>query len=210
MNYETENLDFIDHIPEGSTMYDFGACEGRFSIYAAKRNIRVFAFEPDEYNFLVFTENIKLNNLENKITTYKLAVGNKNNTAIMKIGQPWPGGHQKVVQFDNYERLDLNFDYELESTIQIIALDEFIKEHQLPMPDFIKIDIDGSELPFLDGARKTLSNSTLKGIIFELCLNDSKFDYIIEKLKNAGFIEKSRHKIPNEDVLYNFIFERNN
>ncbi|HMK07007.1 MAG TPA: hypothetical protein VK476_05710, partial [Flavobacterium sp.] len=41
MNYETENLDFIDLIEGGKVMYDLGACEGRFSIYAAMKGIRV-------------------------------------------------------------------------------------------------------------------------------------------------------------------------
>ena len=37
MNYETENLDFIDGMKQGEVLFDLGACEGRYSIYAALR-----------------------------------------------------------------------------------------------------------------------------------------------------------------------------
>ena len=39
MNYETEVLDFIDEIGEGQVLYDLGACEGRFALYAAMQQV---------------------------------------------------------------------------------------------------------------------------------------------------------------------------
>ena len=60
MNYQKENLDFIDSIPKGGTLFDLGACEGRFSIYAALKGINVIAFEPEKMNFKALSENKKL------------------------------------------------------------------------------------------------------------------------------------------------------
>src|SRR5438874_9975831 len=51
--------------PPGSTLFPyttlFRSCEGRFSLYAALRGVRCFAFEPEELNFRALMENIELN-----------------------------------------------------------------------------------------------------------------------------------------------------
>jgi hypothetical protein len=61
MNRETEVLDFIDSVPLGGCLYDLGACEGRFALYAALRSIRCYAFEPESMNFAAMLRNIDLN-----------------------------------------------------------------------------------------------------------------------------------------------------
>lgn len=205
MNYETENLDFIDKINEGEILFDLGACEGRFSIYAAKKGIRVYSFEPEAKNFSVFKQNIELNNISSsQITPINAGVGSNNSNAIIKIGQPWEGGHQKVVEHDEI-RQDLNFDFVETQNIKIISLDSFCEEYQIN-PDYLKIDIDGSEVPFLKGALKTLKNKNLKGIIFELSDIDPNFKSIIEKLNEDCFLEVERFEVPNEPNLFNIIF----
>jgi predicted RNA methylase len=70
MNYETENLDFIDSLSPGSVMYDLGACEGRFTIYALKRGLKVYSFEPDKNNFNILNENLKINKEKKKRMQY--------------------------------------------------------------------------------------------------------------------------------------------
>lgn len=206
MNYETENLDFIDTISSNDVLYDLGACEGRFSIYAVIKGIKVVSFEPEDKNFSVFMQNIKLNNiLDDQLRAFKYAVGAKNGTAVINIGQPWEGGHQKVVEH-GYIRSDLNFNFIQKQTIDVISIDEFVEEGICWPPNYLKIDIDGSEMPFLLGAKKTLKSNDLKGIIFELNDLDSNFINIISILKDNGFVEEKRFNVPNEPNLYNIIF----
>ncbi len=208
MNYETENLDFIDMIKPGETMYDLGACEGRFSIYAALKGVRVVSFEPEEKNYLVFTQNIELNNIsEDKLTAIHAGVGAKNGKAIINIGQPWEGGHQKVIEHGEI-RNDLNFNFVEKQEIRLISIDSFVEEGKYPSPNYLKVDIDGSEMPFLNGAGKVLQSKDLKGIIFELNEKDPNFETIIMILKKSGFIEDKRFSVPNEPDLFNIIFLR--
>jgi FkbM family methyltransferase len=208
MNYETENLDFIDRIEEGKVMYDLGACEGRFSIYAAVKGIRVVSFEPEAKNFLVFSQNIALNDIpQNQLTAIHAGVGARNGKAVINIGQPWEGGHQKVVEHDEI-RNDLNFNFVENQEINLIALDTFIAEGKYPAPDYLKIDIDGSEMPFLEGAKQTLQSANLKGIIFELNEEDPNFKNIIQIFEQYGFTEDERFGVPNEPSLYNIVFSK--
>ncbi len=208
MNYETENLDFIDTMEPGSVMYDLGACEGRFSIYAALKGIKVIAFEPEIRNYAVFEQNRNINKIDvASLKTVNAGVGAKDETAVMNIGQPWEGGHQKVVDHGGV-RNDLAFDFVERQEIKIKSLDTFLSDQNNPSPDYLKIDIDGSEIPFLNGAEKTLSNPGLKGIIFELFLGDPNFESIMTRMKSYGFSEESRHAVPNEPELYNIIFRK--
>lgn len=207
MNYETEVLDFIDQMNFGACFYDLGACEGRFSIYAALKGMQVFSFEPEKRNFKVLTENVEVNNLSHAVTKYNLAVGKETASGIMKVGQPWEGGHQKVVDHEDVRR-DLNFDFVEEQIIEVVSLDEHIRKYKLPLPEYLKIDIDGSEVPFLNGAIATLASTELKGIIFELDKGDKNFPGILQRIQAAGFELMREFRVPNEPSLFNMLFRR--
>jgi FkbM family methyltransferase len=207
MNYETENLDFIDEINPNDVLYDLGACEGRFTIYAASKGIRVFSFEPEQKNFTVLNQNIKLNdNVSNLITAINAGVGAHNGKAKLNIGQPWEGGHQKVIEIST-TRKDLGFTFIDSQEVNILSLDS-VAGKDLPAPNYLKVDVDGSEIPFLEGAKSTLENTNLLGIIIELNILDVNFKNIINNLSAFGFKEKKRYSIPNEASLYNITFYR--
>ncbi|MGE3317122.1 MAG: hypothetical protein AB7O26_18550, partial [Planctomycetaceae bacterium] len=121
MNRETEVLDFIDAIPRGSVLYDLGSCEGRFAIYAASRGIRVFAFEPEEQNFSALTENLALNPQAREfLRPFRCAVGRRTESALLRIGQPWAGGHQRVLAAGS-GRFDLAFPEVSTQTVDVVA-----------------------------------------------------------------------------------------
>jgi FkbM family methyltransferase len=207
MNYETENLDFIDQIRPGEVLFDLGACEGRFSIYASLKGIHCFSFEPEKRNFEALLENIELNDIAGILKPFELAIGKQKGRGNLKIGQPWAGGHQKVVEQEDI-RGDLMFTFKEEQTVDVVDFDSFIIDKNLTCPDYLKIDIDGSEKAFVYGAQNTLKNPKLKGIIFELEIRDHNFDFIVENLKQNGLVEYARYQIPNEEFLYNIIFFR--
>ncbi len=207
MNYETEVMDFIDRIPAGEVLYDLGACEGRFALYAALRKVKCFAFEPEALNFQTMLENLELNGVDAQanLTPYKYAVGASNHLTTIKIAQPWAGGHQRVIA-SAPSRADLHFDFCDSQEVTVVALDEFIAAQQLPFPNYLKVDVDGSEIPFLNGAQRTLSHANLKAIIFELCQTDEEYSQILATLAASGFQPTQSHLV--EPDLYNMVFER--
>lgn len=206
MNRELEVLDFIDQIKPGEVLYDLGACEGRFALYAALRGVRVYAFEPEALNFKALSENIELNaeGLAGRLVPVNRAIGATTHMSAIKIAQPWAGGHQKVLASSG--RVDLDFDFTQEQPIQVVALDEYLAAEGLPVPDYLKVDIDGSEVPFMAGAKATLADPRLKAVMFELELRDANFDGIVADLAAAGLTEASRHQVHPD--LFNIWFAR--
>lgn len=72
---EPETLEWIDAMPEGSSLWDIGANAGLYSVYAAKRrHCRVWAFEPSVFNLEMLARNIFLNHLEDLICIVPLAL----------------------------------------------------------------------------------------------------------------------------------------
>ncbi len=105
-------------------------------------------------------------------------------------------------------REDLNFNFKDQQTIDIVPLDGFICQNNLPIPTFLKIDIDGSEIPFLEGASETLSSTKLKSVLFELSTADLHYEQILRRMEESGLVEAQRFQIPNEPNLYNIQFDR--
>ena len=207
MNRETEVLDFIDGIKEGKTFYDLGSCEGRFALYAALRGVRVYAFEPEAMNFHALQHNLELNGgkAARFLTPFRYAVGASNHKTTIKIAQPWAGGHQRVLS-DVPSRIDLAFDFSSEQEVEVVSLDEFIASNNLAVPDHLKIDVDGSELAFIDGATRTLSYPQLRRIIVELHEDDESYEKVKAFLVSRGFVLVSRHLV--EPRLFNVVFAR--
>jgi hypothetical protein len=103
-------------------------------------------------------------------------------------------------------RVDLAFDFSSEQEVDVISLDEFIATNKLALPDHLKIDIDGSELAFIEGATRTLSHPQLQRIIVELHEDDESYEKVKAYLVSRGFVLVSRHLV--EPRLFNVVFER--
>jgi FkbM family methyltransferase len=112
--------------------------------------------EPESMNFSALQENLALNRIrvEHLLTPLNYAVGETNHQSTIKIGQPWAGGHYRVLS-DVSSRVDLDFNFVSEQPVEVVALDAFIDNMNLPVPNYMKIDVDGSESSFLKGAQQT-------------------------------------------------------
>lgn len=65
-------LPIINEVAPGRTVIDVGANIGTFTIYAAKRGLKVYSFEACPENYEVLVENVKLNNLD--VTAHNVAL----------------------------------------------------------------------------------------------------------------------------------------
>ena len=130
-------------VEEGDIVFDCGANSskegGLNCIYFAKKagkNGKVYAFEPIPRIYNELLEDVK--GFENIIPVNK-GVSDRRQTVYFKdlgVGS----------------RIDTAGDIEVE----LISIDEFVKEHNIPKVDFIKMDIEGAELDALKGAINTI------------------------------------------------------
>ena len=78
------------------------------------------------------------------------------------------------ISLEDYQKLDPKCTVEFESK-------------KLPIPDYIKIDVDGFEHKVIEGATETLKNKKIKSVIIELSPHLSEHMASVEILQNLGF-----------------------
>ena len=139
---------------EGMTVYDIGSFHGLLALFFSRRAKQVICFEPNRFNHGRLMENLGLNAVKN-VQVRKVGIGSER--ALMRMtGSPlMPGGSSldaSVAKGIEQTGMDV-----IVEEIQVVRLDDEVREAQLPPPDFIKIDIEGFELEALKGARETLA-----------------------------------------------------
>ena len=143
---EPETLEWIGKIPSGLNLWDIGANVGLYSIYAAKKGIRVYAFEPSVFNLEVLARNIFLNGVVDKITIIPLPLSDKLVENNLKMTTTEWGG-----ALSTFER---GFGHDGETIKEVfefptlgISMIDAVERLKIRQPDYIKMDVDGIELP---------------------------------------------------------------
>jgi FkbM family methyltransferase len=149
------------HVKPGEVFYDIGANIGVYTLMAGKQvgpGGRVYAFEPHAANFSQLLQNIKLNNLQGVVRPCCIALHDKTelvNFNYMDLGAA--RGHSQVNQLTNHA--GEHFDAEVSEPKLSASLDDLIAHHGFPAPDHVKIDVDGNEIPILNGMRPQLTGA---------------------------------------------------
>ncbi len=131
---------------------DIGANIGWYSLIldkiAEKRNVDVFAFEPDPTNFFLLEENISRNSATG-VKTVQSAVADVSGHQTLHLYNKSNRGRHSLLAIHEGETVD----------VDAIALDEFWESRSLGdrVPRFIKMDIEGFELMALRGATSVLN-----------------------------------------------------
>ena len=83
-----------------------------------------------------------------------------------------------------------------------MSLDELVKKENLPYPNFIKIDTQGSELDILKGSQQSISECSLIYLecpIIEYNLKAPNINEYIKYLDSIGFVPYDICEIPKMD-----------
>lgn len=181
---EPDTVNWIDKfIDKDSIFYDIGSNIGAYSLIAASRGSSVISIEPAFQNYYKLQKNISLNNMDNLIQAFPVALSSK--TKIDKfVYQDTTFGTSKCFYNEKFIfRLRNQHDTIFKSSV-VFQLDDFIKVFKLPFPTAMKIDVDGGEFDIIAGAKKTLTSKLLKTIVIEVDIflfSEKKLDKILEK-----------------------------
>jgi FkbM family methyltransferase len=152
--YELElQAAITDLVLPGQVIYDIGASIGFMSLLFAMKtglNGHVYAFEALPANIERLTDNIELNSFQERVTVVKAAVQVNSGKTDFYPGPSSATG--KVAGSAGRSAIE----YQPSIQVEGVAIDEFIYTSGNPIPEIIKIDIEGGEILALPGMSRLL------------------------------------------------------
>ncbi len=128
----------------GKIIYDVGGGIGFYALAAVRSGARVFTFEPDPTNFACIESNARVNGLADRLDLLRAAAFSRTGTMLMEPSDRRHGhGHAHAKEIWDSKSADV---FEAPCT----TLDDFARAH--PLPDLVKIDVEGCEAEVLKGA----------------------------------------------------------
>lgn len=137
-----------DEIVKDWVIYDFGPAEGYQSKLWCERAKHIYLFEPDVDFYHSLLQTFKTEIENNKVTVFNVGVSNENK--------------------------DINVGNKL---FKLHTLDFIVKEFNLPVPNYMKVDIEGEEMKFLSSALAVLKNEAME--VLQITVYHRPEDYVV-------------------------------
>lgn len=177
-----------EHLKKFNLFLDIGANIGTYSIIPAIEGIPVIGFEPVKSNYEAYVTNIKLNNYEDLIRSFPVALGDSNSSANFTLDLINTGASH-LTEYDDIAEYIANPEFE---DIEIVKFDDLKPKLDID-PEaniMMKIDVEGMEPDVLHGASNFIKNHKKLTIIIETvhCGRD-KIEEILSSLADFEFIK---------------------
>jgi FkbM family methyltransferase len=158
----------------GDVCLDVGANFGWYTTLMALKcgeDGEVHAFEPMPGAFGDLERNIRLAGSPPNVFHNNVALGDKAGTVPVYLYDDLPTGHASMAR-----------NADMPATITdcpMITLDSYLAERSVKQVDFVKVDVEGAELMFLNGAGKLFSQDSPPVIMMEMALATTRnFGYL--------------------------------
>lgn len=214
---EPITIEWIRSFEKNKIFFDVGANVGMYSIFASMNsNVTVYSFEPESNNFQTLMNNITQNNLSDFIIPYPIGLSDRTELSKLQISKFEAGSSHHTVgenylDHKNLEIISNNFSQGIFST----TIDDLCFRWKLPIPSYLKIDVDGIESKIIEESKKTLSSSQLKSVLIEINENREQDTTIINTLKKIGFsydkdqVNKARRESGPHKGYAEYLFIKN-
>jgi len=139
------------NIKQNEIVYDIGANIGLYSLATSKcqPDALIYAFEPNPETFAKLKANLALNKTSNNVKPQQVAIGNTDGESSFMISSEQERS-SLITSSATFGAA------QVKKTVKVTVrtLDSFID--QIPAPQHIKIDAEGSEANILEGAAQTI------------------------------------------------------
>lgn len=163
-------------IKEGTIFYDIGAHVGFYTLLASLlvgNTGKVVAFEPVARNIYYLKKHMKINYIKN-VTLIEAAVCDQNG----------------FVAFDDSIRIDMGEITPLgKLQVKAVSLDTLFVNGDIPIPQYMKIDVEGAELSVIKGAKLLIDD--YHPIIFLSTHGSGIHKECCKFLKDKGYMLRS-------------------
>jgi len=185
---EPITITWMDNMQAGDVVIDIGANVGMYSLMSAvSRSARVYAFEPEASNYNLLCQNIRLNNVGDRITAYCAGNLDYDGFSVLNIAENrdvGPGGSCHTVEEEKNFDLSRMMNIAFKQGINTVMLDTFCKQMDVK-PDHIKMDVDGLEHRVINGGLDSIQKA--RTVIIELNTNLKEHNDAVSKMKSLGF-----------------------
>ncbi|MBM3357307.1 MAG: FkbM family methyltransferase [Betaproteobacteria bacterium] len=184
---EPVTINWIAEFAENEVLVDIGANVGMYTVWAAKtRGAMVFAFEPEAQNYALLNHNIIINGLGARVKAYCLALSDEAGYSELHLSAVQLGGSCHSLG----ERVDFKHEPMNPAFSQgcvAARLDDLVASGVVPLPNYIKIDVDGFEPKVVAGARRVLRDGKVRSLLIETNQNLPDHLQMVAELESMGF-----------------------
>jgi FkbM family methyltransferase len=196
---ESWTIEWLErHAAQGDVVYDVGANVGAYTLVAAHlvgAAGTVVAFEPGYASFAHLCDNIVLNGFAKTVVPIPLPLSGSTRLSEFTYHRLYPG-HARHATTDAPRDPEADAPV-YEQRALLTTLDDLVRTFRLPQPKLLKVDVDGTELDVLRGARDLLAHRDLQHVLMEIEVENS--DGVIAALADAGLSLDARHQRRYED-----------
>jgi FkbM family methyltransferase len=164
---EDDLQDLVHSIPNlvgAGNILDVGANLGYTAAVlarAAKSDRKVYAFEPEPFNFRILQQTASRPEFARSIVPLQLAVGAEDGTINLWINDRHHADHRIATKPFRSAHPASN-----EVTVSLVSIDSFLQSHPGPV-SFVKIDVQGYELAVCQGMRRMLEQNPSATVVLE-------------------------------------------
>ena len=177
--HEFEDMAYLLHVLGPDDLFvDIGANAGSYTILAcAARGARGYCFEPVPETYGRLMDNVRINNLSERVVALNLGLSDKDGELFFTSGEDCTN---HVVRADEVTSDGVR--------VEVVRLDSILRGQA---PSLLKIDVEGYEAAVLNGAHEVLSSPSLHSVIMELNGSGKRYgfsdDEILETMVTYGF-----------------------
>jgi FkbM family methyltransferase len=138
----------------GMVFLDGGANDGLYSLFAARQlgpDGIVIAVEPSEREYERLVANLSVNRLAT-VRPQKVALGKEQGTGTLAIAEQGHEGQNTMGTSVSNPTVETT----RHESVVVDTIDELVIREELTRLDFLKLDVEGSEVDVLEGARETI------------------------------------------------------